>query len=99
MVTKKRLWYPGCTYHITARGNHRNDIFRDDADYGMYFILIGECLKFYKEYNYEVICYCLMTNHVHLLIRANDKEVSHLMRRIHSTYAKQARFARKNPRG
>jgi putative transposase len=87
MATKKRIWYCGCTYHITARGNHRNDIFRDDADYGMYLIMMKECLKYYKEYNYEFICYCLMTNHVHLLIRANDKEVGHLIQRLHSMYA------------
>jgi len=36
MVTPKREWFPGVSYHITSRGNHRNDIFRDEADFGMY---------------------------------------------------------------
>lgn len=87
MVTPKREWFPGASYHITSRGNHRNDIFRDEADFGMYLILMKECLKYYVKYNYKLICYCLMTNHVHLLIQANDKEVSSLMRRLHSMYA------------
>ena len=28
MTSEKREWYEGATYHITARGHHRNDIFR-----------------------------------------------------------------------
>ncbi|HEY8890497.1 MAG TPA: transposase [Clostridium sp.] len=88
MVTPKREWFPGVSYHITSRGNHRNDIFRDEADFGMYLILMKECLKYYEKYNYKLICYCLMTNHVHLLIQANDKEVSDLIRRLHSMYSR-----------
>lgn len=87
MVTPKREWFPGVSYHITSRGNHRNDIFRDEADFGMYLILMKECLKYYEKYDYKLICYCLMTNHVHLLIQANNKEVSYLIRRLHSMYA------------
>lgn len=79
---------PGCTYHITARGNHKDDIFKDKSDFDMYLILIKECLKYYEEYNYEIICYCLMSNHVHLLIRANNKETAYLIRRLHSMYTK-----------
>jgi putative transposase len=33
MPTKKRIWYPGACYHITARGNHRNDIFKEEEDF------------------------------------------------------------------
>jgi putative transposase len=47
VVTKKRIWYSGCTYHITARGNHRNDIFRDDTDYEIYLMMMKESLKYY----------------------------------------------------
>ncbi|MBW9156995.1 transposase [Clostridium tagluense] len=54
----------------------------------MYLILMKECLKYYEQYNYKLICYCLMTNHVHLLIQANDKEVSDLIRRLHSMYSR-----------
>jgi len=33
MATPKKIWYMGASYHITARGNHRNDIFRDESDF------------------------------------------------------------------
>ena len=32
MPRKKRVWFPGAVYHIMCRGNHRQDIFRDDED-------------------------------------------------------------------
>jgi REP element-mobilizing transposase RayT len=88
LVTPKRIWYPGAIYHITARGNHRNDVFRDDADFGMYLILMKDCLKYYEKYKYELICYCFMTNHIHLLIRANEKEIANFIRRLHSMYSR-----------
>lgn len=88
MVTPKRVWFPGVSYHITSRGNHRDEIFKDEADFAMYLMLLRENLKYYEEYNYKLICYCLMTNHVHLLIQANGKEVSELIRRLHSMYSR-----------
>lgn len=88
MATPKRIWYRGASYHITARGNHRNDIFKDEADFKMYLIIMKESLNYYEKYNYELVCYCLMTNHVHLLVRANEKETANLIRRIHSIYSR-----------
>lgn len=92
MATKRRIWFPGCVYHITARGNNRANIFKEKIDFYMYFKIMNECIAYYNDikydYNYETLCYCLMTNHVHLLIKANNKEVSHLIRKLNSTYAK-----------
>ncbi|WP_263484343.1 hypothetical protein [Clostridium sp. FP1] len=36
MAIPKIIWYRGSNYHITARGNHRNDIFRDESYFNMY---------------------------------------------------------------
>lgn len=88
MATPKRIWYRGASYHITARGNHRNDIFRDEADFEMYLIIMKESLSYYEKYNYELTCYCLMTNHVHLLVKTNEKETADLIRRVHSIYSR-----------
>lgn len=88
MSSPKRRWYPGACYHITNRGNHRNDIFRDEDDFGMYLLILMETLKYYKEFSYKIICYCLMTNHVHFLIKTENKDVSNLMRRLNSIYAR-----------
>ncbi len=69
MTSEKREWYEGATYHITARGHHRNDIFRDEEDFKIYLIILEEALLYFNNYNYEIIAYCLMDNHVHLLLK------------------------------
>ena len=45
MTSEKRSWYEGATYHITARGHHRNNIFRDEEDFKVYLIILEEMLK------------------------------------------------------
>ncbi|WP_411682649.1 magnesium chelatase domain-containing protein [Clostridium thailandense] len=83
MGRKKLKWYPGALYHITTRGNHRNDIFRDDEDYLVYLIELEEVLEKYCAVLY---CYCLMTNHVHLAIQTDKVAISQIMKRINQLY-------------
>ncbi|WP_345788496.1 transposase [Desulfosporosinus acidiphilus] len=52
-------------YHITCRGNHRQNIFRDDEDREFYLIVLK---RFRSITPYVLHTYCLMDNHVHLLI-------------------------------
>ena len=87
MGYKKREWWPGVVLHITARGNHRNDIFRDEEDFQIYLGLIKEALEFYNG-EFEVYAYCLMDNHVHLLVKCKEKHISIFISRVHSLYAK-----------
>lgn len=87
MGTKVRIWFPGATYHITARGNHRNDIFRDGEDFQVYLSIIEQAVEYYKSM-YEIICYCFMTNHVHMLVKTKEFHISRLLGRINSIYAK-----------
>lgn len=86
MGTKARVWFPGAVYHITARGNHRNDIFRDGEDFQVYLSLIEQAIEYYNRL-YEVICYCLMTNHVHIIVRTTEKHICHFIRRVNGMYA------------
>ena len=88
MTTPKRVWYEDAAYHITVRGNHRNDIFRDDEDFQYYLTVIEEALLYYGKYNYQLICYCLMDNHVHLMIKTDDKPLANLISRISSIYTR-----------
>jgi magnesium chelatase family protein len=45
MGRKKLVWYPGALYHITTRGNHRNDIFKDGEDYLVYLTQLKEVFE------------------------------------------------------
>lgn len=88
MPTMKRKWYPGAAYHVTARGNHKDNIFKYRADFVYYLSLMRETLDYYMYDQYKVISYCLMSNHVHLLIKTREKPLGQFMCRLSSRYAK-----------
>ena len=88
MPTIKREWYPGASYHVTTRGNHRNDIFRDKDDFVYYLSFMKDAVDYYSYDKYEIICYCLMDNHVHILIKTAEKPLGQFIGRISSKYAK-----------
>ena len=83
---KKHQWYEGAKIHVTARGNHRNAIFREAIDYELYLNCLKEAIEYYQN-KYYVIAYVLMINHVHIVIGTTDKDVSDLIKRVHSRYA------------
>lgn len=87
MAKKKLIWCPGAMYHVTSRGNHRNDIFREKEDYIIYLENLQEAIRYYEN-QYEVIAYCLMTNHIHLQIKTKDRHIWYLMSRVNKSYAR-----------
>lgn len=88
LPTRKISWCPNASFHITARGNHRNDIFKDEEDFGFYLTLVEEALKYYDYEDYKVICYCLMNNHIHLLVKTTTSPPGRFIGRINARYAK-----------
>lgn len=84
MFRKLRTWYPGAKYHITSRGNRRLAIFYDGFDRSAYLELLEEARKFYPFYLHS---YCLMTNHIHLLIETIQHHPKEMMKMLNSRYA------------
>ncbi len=71
-------------YHIILRGTNKQEIFHDDED-SLRFI---DILKKYKKINnMKVYGWCLMGNHLHLLIGQGEEELSVTMKRIGVSYA------------
>ncbi len=71
-------------YHIVIRGADHQLFFEESKDYCKYL----DILSYYKEScNFEIYAYCLMSNHVHLLIKINDISLETIFRRINTTYA------------
>jgi len=85
MGHKKRIWYPGAKYHITCRGNKKKNIFLDKVDHLIYLDIIKEVKK---RYDFLILTYCLMPNHVHLQIKTRDIEIWRIMRGINWRYAR-----------
>jgi putative transposase len=65
MPRSLRLILPGVAVHIVQRGNNRAACFRSDNDYLVY---LAHLRQLSEKYGCAVHAYCLMTNHVHLLL-------------------------------
>lgn len=65
-----RVVMPGCPYHITQRGNNRQKVFFDDQDHLSYLNLLK---RYTQKYKLDVWSYCLMPNHVHLLVVPHEE--------------------------
>ncbi|GAE33748.1 transposase [Halalkalibacter akibai] len=84
MSRKHRVWFPGAMYHITARGNRRTALFERELDYQTYIMILEDVRK---QYPFELHSYCLMTNHIHLLLETTNVHISDIMKAFHSRYA------------
>ncbi|MCK5306145.1 MAG: transposase [Candidatus Omnitrophica bacterium] len=83
MARPLRIEYDGAVYHITARGNERRPIFKDNEDRFLFFNIMNQVKK---KYNWLCHTYCLMNNHYHLLIETPDGNLSHGMRQLNGVY-------------
>ncbi len=80
-----RIWYRGAMYHITARGNRKYDIFKAKEDYLHYLSLLE---KAKSRTPFKIHSYCLMSNHIHLLIETKEHSPTEIIRYVHSMYAR-----------
>jgi len=80
-----RIEYAGAIYHITSRGIDRRIIFNDDNDYQHFLQLLKEGADFFRV---DIISYCLMPNHNHLLIRTRESNLSRFMQRLSVAYTR-----------
>lgn len=84
MPRQRRLLLPGIAVHVIQRGNNRQQCFHRDSDYILYLLHLRELAP---RHGCQVHAYCLMTNHVHLLMTPSDAdELSALIRDLGQRY-------------
>jgi len=83
MARKTRVEFPGVFYHVLARGNNKQVIFKDDQDYNVYIIRLK---RYHKRYKFILYAYTLMPNHIHLLIETGITPLSKIMQGIQQSY-------------
>lgn len=72
-------------YHIYNRGNGKQDIFLDENDYRYYFKLLTTYLN---KHNVTLICYILMPNHIHLVVKQETKTpIYKFISSLHTSYS------------
>jgi putative transposase len=84
MPRPPRLEFPGALYHVTARGNERRALYRDDADRDEY---LARLAHYRRKFGFRLLSFCLMGNHIHLAVRAGQEPLSRVMAGLHSSYA------------
>jgi len=84
MSRQKRILSSSQIYHIMLRGNSGRDIFLDDEDRKRFLYILTDKKK---DNEFILYAYCLMDNHLHLALKENKDNISHIMKRINTTYA------------
>jgi REP element-mobilizing transposase RayT len=89
-----RITYAGALYHITARGNARQTIFRTDDDRARFMEQLQTALE-----SDEVIlyAYALMNNHYHLLVQTPLGNIKRFMQRLNTAYSMYYRYKHNKP--
>lgn len=88
MIGLVRPWreeVKGGYYHVIARGNNREYIFKKDIDKGYFLKLLNESRQTMR---YKLIGYVLMDNHYHLLIQTMDIKLQKIMHQVNNKYSK-----------
>ncbi len=84
MTRKRRQWFPGAMYHIVCRGNRKTDLFLERRDYMKYLSLLDNAFHYS---NFYLHAFCLMTNHLHLLIGTKEDPPGKVMHSVNTMYA------------
>jgi len=83
MPRTRRLKSETGIYHVVLRGINKQTIFEDEEDHEMFL----QTLDQYKQMSgYKLLAYCLMGNHVHLLMKTEDESLGQCFKRIGASY-------------
>jgi putative transposase len=84
MARKPRLEVEGGLYHVITRGNDRMDIFHSPEDHAKFLSIL---LTQKQKTSFFLYAYCLMTNHLHLLIERQAEKLGKIMQRVLTGYS------------
>lgn len=83
MARPLRIEYEGAVYHVTLRGNERRPIFKTDADRERFIQTLSDSVE---RYDVRLYLYCLMSNHVHMVLETPRGNLSRFMHRLQTSY-------------
>jgi Transposase and inactivated derivatives len=84
MPRQARNVFANIPHHVTQRGNRKEDVFFSDIDKDYYLKLLKQ---YSQEHEVEVLAYCLMTNHIHLILKPSTEEgLQKVLKPLHMRY-------------
>ena len=84
MARPLRIEHPGGWYHITARGNEKRAIFRDDRDRSHFLELLANLVG---RFDLRLHCFALMDNHYHLIVELRRANLSLALQWLNLSYS------------
>ena len=84
MVNKKRIDLKGHYYHIMCRGQRKNPLFFSNEDKDHYLELLKQALK---RFDFDLLAYCIMRNHIHLMVFRNEDSLGEIFQWLNMKYA------------
>ena len=78
-----RISFPGAFYHVTSRGNERRSIYQTNRDFEKF---IGYLESATERYGARIHCFCLMTNHYHLLLETPRGNLQAILHHLNTGY-------------
>lgn len=86
MARPLRIEFPGAIYHVTSRGDRREDIFVDDEDRRAWLDVLDGALQ---RFDAGVLAWCLMDNHYHVVLHTRLANLSLVMRQLNGVYTQR----------
>ena len=87
-MRKRRLLKPGAKYHVVARANRQEMIFKFDT---IKEFFLATMLRAKKKYRFLIFNFCIMENHIHIVIQPGEKaDLSKIMQWILSVFARKS---------
>ncbi len=83
MARRPRLFAAGLLYHVIVRGNQRQKTFLAEKDYQAY---LERLARYRTRFGVTVHAYCLMSNHVHLLLETSSEPLARYMQGLQQSY-------------
>jgi len=86
MARKPRIHFAGALYHVILRGNDRQDIFYQPSDRRLWESILRASMERYRS---SIHCFCWMTNHLHMVIRVDEKPLAATIRHAAGQYSRK----------
>ena len=83
MARPLRIELAGGLYHVTSRGDRREDIYLDDEDRRNWLAVLSQACE---RHNWRIYAYCQMTNHYHIVVETLEGNLSKGMRHLNGVY-------------
>ncbi len=87
MARPLRIEYAGAIYHVTSRGDRREDIYQDEEDRVIWLEVMAQVCE---RFNWRCHAWCMMDNHYHIVIETIEGNLSKGMRQLNGVYTQKS---------